>query len=294
MTEKRPAFVTLRLTSPRQEHPSAKWIQRLINKSSPKYAPLPVEVDGVFGAETATEVEEMLYRLGSPSYQPAIGPQQMAVLWAWEQGGKLPEQWRANRIKRMAIGFKRGWGISARAWLALHPGSKPYSGAAACEVARSWVNQDYDEAPPGSNNVPELQALGRSLGVRSTFSAMGYAWCAYAYYLEGLVAGSTTARMGLVDGTFWPLYTPYILTYAQKGQYGHKLVSASSAREGDGVLFNFGAREPVQHIGRLKEPPGQRVVTWDGNTSLTSDDNGGAMMLRDRSSSTVVAYFRDL
>ena len=122
---------------------------------------------------------------------------------------------------------------------------------------------------------------------------MGYAWCQFAAYLAGLVAGGQTAKLGLVDRRFWPLFTPFTLAFGQRGEFGHTLVSAANARKGDMAMFNFGSRDVVQHVGRLIEPPGQTVVTVDGNTSTTSEDNGGRVMIRERSASTVVGYVRD-
>jgi hypothetical protein len=56
---------------------------------------------------------------------------------------------------------------------------------------------------------------------------------------------------------------------------------------------DFGSSATCQHVGRLLERSATRVVSVDGNTSLTSDDNGGAVMVRDRPASTVVAFVRD-
>ena len=115
----RPAFVTLRLTNPRTKHPTVEWLQSLVNES--KYVRPSLLVDGVFGAHTAQETEECLYRLGAPTPIAAIGPANLAVLWEWSQGQPLPVDWQTRRLARMAAGFRKGWGITARSWLGLHP-----------------------------------------------------------------------------------------------------------------------------------------------------------------------------
>lgn len=123
----RPAFVTLRLTDPRTEHPTVAWLQALVNES--KYVRPSLVVDGVYGAHTAQEVKHALYRLGAPDPDTAITAAEVGVLWAWSQGKPLPAAWNARRIARMAKGFRKGWGITARSWLGLHPGSAPVPAA---------------------------------------------------------------------------------------------------------------------------------------------------------------------
>lgn len=295
----RPAFVTLRLTSPRQEHPSVEWLQRLVNDRSPKYVRPPLPVDGIFGAWTAHEAEELLYRLGAPNPEPALSVGDLQVLWRWSNDAPLPSDWQVRRLARMATGFRRGWGITARSWMGLHPGQFPppkgaaYDPADALEVMRGWADADWQEEPAGSNVVPPMQALARELGVRGQFVAMGYFWCQFAAYLAGLEAGGATARAGLVDGSFWPLYTPATLAMGQRREWGHALIPVHLVKAGDMAMFHFDSAEIVQHVGRVEEPPGQLVATIDGNTSSSSQDNGGAVMHRERSASTVVGYVRD-
>lgn len=294
----RPPFVTLRLTNPRQSHPAVAWLQTLINEQSPKYVRPELAVDGTFGDWTAQEAEELLYRLGHPRPIPAVGPGDLLTLWKWSNGEKLPADWAARRIARMAIGFKRGWGITARSWIGLHPGQFPppgstdYDPASAATVMESWAEKGWREAG-GNNVVAPMVALAKSLNVRGDVSGMGYAWCQFAAYLAGLVVGGRTAQAGLVDAKFWPLYTPFTLAFGERKEWGHLLVPKSQARRGDMAMFNFGSAERVQHVGRLVEAPSSTVTTVDGNTSATSQDNGGAMMIRERSATTVVGYVRD-
>lgn len=291
----RPALVTLRLTSPRMEHPTVGWLQATLNASSPKYVRPPLEVDNVFGAQTGAELEEFLYRLGHPRPIPAIGPADLLSVVKWTEGEDLPLDWRARRIARMATGFRKGWGITARSWDGLHPGSVLYDPAKAADVMVGWAEDGLHEVPSGSNRVPSLIYQAKLLSVRSDVVEMGYSWCQFAAYLAGLMAGGTTAKAGLVDRAFWPLYTPYTLAFGQRREFGHSLVAPNKARKGDMVLFNFGSSDPVQHVGRLLEPPGTNVTTVDGNTSSGgSQDRGGAVLVRTRPSSTVVAYVRDI
>lgn len=289
----RPALVTLRLTSPRMEHPTVAWLQRTINASSPKYVRPPLPVDGVFGSQTGAELEEFLYRLGHHAPVPAIGPRDLLAVVKWTEGESLPYSWRGRRLARMATGFRKGWGMTARTWAELHPGPSVYDPSKAADVMEGWARAGYVERPAGRNVVPELVAIGKANQVRADVVEMGYAWCAYAAYLAGVLAGGETARGGMVERAFWPLYTPWMLAFGQRREFGHSLVSARDARRGDMVLFSFGSAEPVQHVGRLLSKPSHVVHTADGNTSSTSEDNGGACQIKTRPAGTVVAYLRD-
>lgn len=116
----RPPFLTLALREPKMEAPIVSYVQRWCNAS--KYCHPPLLVDGVFGAHTAQETEEMLYRMGAPAERcrPAIGPGDLLILWNnREEGEALPAAWAARRGARV---FKAGWGITRRSWEGLHPG----------------------------------------------------------------------------------------------------------------------------------------------------------------------------
>ena len=62
---------------------------------------------------------------------------------------------------------------------------------------------------------------------------------------------------------------------------------------GDLVLFDFsGNHKTRQHVGIIVGGNGSTLQTVEGNTSVTSNDNGGAVMLRTRYRSQVVGYIR--
>lgn len=90
-------------------------------------------------------------------------------------------------------------------------------------------------------------------------------------------------------------YTPNILNAARKGT-DFTLISKGHERAGDWVLYNFGSRDPVQHVGAITRviAPGDNE-TIEGNTSPGnggSQDNGGGVFIRRRHGSGVVAYVR--
>lgn len=62
---------------------------------------------------------------------------------------------------------------------------------------------------------------------------------------------------------------------------------------GDIVLFDFsGNHKTRQHVGIFIGGDGQNLITVEGNTSTSSNDNGGAVMRRSRTRSQVVGYVR--
>lgn len=66
-----------------------------------------------------------------------------------------------------------------------------------------------------------------------------------------------------------------------------------AGQPGDLVLFDFsGAHKTRQHVGILVAQTGNTLSTIEGNTSVTSNDNGGAVMRRTRTVSQVVGYVR--
>lgn len=123
----RPPFITLTLQDPRIEHESAAWLQTVINQSP--YCHPPVKVDGVYGPHTAQETKAFMYRAGHPNPSLAVTPSDMVVIWNTQNGERLPQEWRANRVRRMAAGFKKHWGITIRSWRGLHPTANPPNGA---------------------------------------------------------------------------------------------------------------------------------------------------------------------
>lgn len=62
---------------------------------------------------------------------------------------------------------------------------------------------------------------------------------------------------------------------------------------GDLVLFDFSGKHASRdHVGTLLSISGNVLTTIEGNTSVTSNDNGGAVMIRTRYKSQVVGYVR--
>lgn len=61
---------------------------------------------------------------------------------------------------------------------------------------------------------------------------------------------------------------------------------------GDLIIFTFNTNRTPQHCGIVEKADKGSVISIEGNTSLTSDDNGGCVMRRTRSISTVLGAYR--
>lgn len=72
----------------------------------------------------------------------------------------------------------------------------------------------------------------------------------------------------------------------------NRLVDPKSARPGDLVFYQFDTDAYADHIGIVESVTATGVVAIEGNTSVTSNDNGGAVMRRSRKWSCVMAVAR--
>lgn len=86
-------------------------------------------------------------------------------------------------------------------------------------------------------------------------------------------------------------YCPYLLADAQAGRNGLSIVTTPAP--GDLVLFDWDRDGVPDHVGILKQRgTNSGLTTIEGNTSPTSDSNGGEVMERQRLASQVRAYIR--
>lgn len=145
------------------------------------------------------------------------------------------------------------------------------------ELARAEIG--VKEVPAGSNNVKYNTAYygGKVSGP--------YPWC--AVFLWWLFQVAESPELYYDGGR--TASCPTLASWAKrKGQF-----VTGGYLPGDLILFSFDTRYPFQHVGIL-EFVGMdgSLTTIDGNTSMTSDDNGGAVMRRTRSPRYAVGAFR--
>lgn len=261
----------LRLTSPFMHGDDVRRVQHI----------LKIKVDGEYGPVTASAVVRWKYRAGYPSshvHYTVLGKTGQNYLFGIK---RVPPTFRLRMVARARAAKKKPSSASLQ--------------QNSLNVMLTWANRGVKEQPAGSNKVPPLQTMGRNLKLSSLYVNMGYPWCADAVMKAMLHNGSKTATYGLRQGKFNALYTPDILYNAQRNRYGMRIVGASHARPGDLVMINFPGGDPrVDHVGMVaKAPSGGWVQTVEANTSSSgSQDNGGAVLRKNRPLSQVTAFIR--
>lgn len=143
-------------------------------------------------------------------------------------------------------------------------------------VERALAEEGVSEWPPDSNQVKYNEWF-----YSKKVSGSAYPWCcAFIAWLfrDTKLVKKTAACADL-------------LTYLdKKGQ----TVSLKDARPGDLIFFKFGkTQKKTNHIGIITAFQKGVYQTIEGNTSVTSNDNGGAVMRRFRASN-IVAIARPL
>ena len=135
-------------------------------------------------------------------------------------------------------------------------------GTAADMVAKAASQIGYKESPAGSNRTK----YGKWYGLD------GNPWCAMFVSWVADQIGESAAV-----GKF--AYCPYWVDwFKKKGQW---LDRSEKPRPGDIIFFSNGER--ACHVGIVQERLGtDYVLTIEGNTSQSSNDNGGAVMRRKR------------
>jgi len=255
---------TLRLASPPVRGLDIVAVQRALR----------VKQDGVYGPATGAAVRAWKYRAGYPreAINDGLGVAGQRLLLGLD---KLPDDMRARARRRLAAGYKPGWGQAIVTPTQVRD--------QALAVMRDWAGRGLVEQPPGGNRVPYLAEIAEREEVSDAIDEMGYAWCAFTVMLANLVAGGQTGELALVRGAFNGLYCPTIL------------IRRDQARAGDWVLFDFGEGLP-QHIGSLTTsvPAGGPFGSIEGNTSAGpggSQDNGGGLYT-DRTTATARWFVR--
>lgn len=136
------------------------------------------------------------------------------------------------------------------------------------EKAASYIGTK--ESPPNSNNVKfNTWFYGKQV------SGSGYPWCcAFVCYVF-----NQCDALGLFCGGQKVAYCPTVENYyKQKGKY----FSNTKGEPGDICLMDFG-KGRASHIGIVEKKNSDGSYTIiEGNTSTTSNDNGGCVMRRYR------------
>ena len=104
-------------------------------------------------------------------------------------------------------------------------------------------------------------------------------------------------KAGCSKDTFDPndnryAFVPFLVNAAEEGRHNFRVVS--NPEPGDLVAYQFDSDSNEDHIGIFEgwSTKGSTFVAIEGNTSLSSDANGGQVMRRTRSKSLVARFIR--
>lgn len=219
-------------------------------------------IDGVFNEHTADASMRAKYKLGYPdsSVRGSYGSQLEDYL---EGRTRLSPIMRLRRRRRQKAA-EEAKNVKKRA---LQIGLK--------EVG-------VHEAPANSNRVKYSDWYG----VVGPWCAMFFTWC------QIKAAEDLHTTTSWAQGDF-SCYCPQIVGAA----HGHarNLRITNDPEPGDAVLYQFDSDSQADHIGRFIRWENKGAGTFkslEGNTSLTSNDNGGEVMVRTRDRSLVQHFIR--
>jgi uncharacterized protein YijF (DUF1287 family) len=146
----------------------------------------------------------------------------------------------------------------------------------ALEVARQFIG--VKENPPNSNKV----MFSNWYGIIGPWCAMFVTYC----YVQ---ANAKHFKKGVRYA-----YCPFLLADARQQDNGLNLITKDKVQAGDIVLFSWKQDGVANHVGLVVDPPVKDgwFKTIEGNTSITNDSNGGAVMYRDRNVRDVIGFVR--
>lgn len=148
-------------------------------------------------------------------------------------------------------------------------------------AALAWAHDQVGtkEQPAGSNWGPKI-----STWIKDSGYSYPVPWCQCFANSVAVHGGAPQLKTG---------YTPYVLggNYTSKG---FRPVPLSQAEPGDMVFFKWPGLSGAicDHVGILVSMTSSTVTCIEGNTSLTSQNNGGQVMIRTRSRSLVAGAVR--
>lgn len=151
------------------------------------------------------------------------------------------------------------------------------SASVVIEKAKSYVGMT--ELPPNSNNVIfNTHYYGKAV------SGSSYPWCAVFLWDVFRLVGASELFYGGKKCAYTPTLANY---YKNNGQW------YSTPEVGDLVFYQFSGSNRINHVGIVVEVISRtKIKTIEGNTGSGNDANGGAVMLRDRSTTYVKGYGR--
>lgn len=144
--------------------------------------------------------------------------------------------------------------------------------------AKSYIGTK--ESPSGSNNVIfNTHYHGKTV-------KGAYPWCCVFVWDIFRLCGASSL---FYDGKK-TAYCPDLQVWAKEKNL---LCDKQSGQPGDIILFDWNGNMLADHVGIIeKKNSDGTYTTIEGNTSITSNDNGGAVMRRNRKLSEVLCVIR--
>lgn len=148
------------------------------------------------------------------------------------------------------------------------------------EKAASYIGTK--ESPANSNNV-----IFNTDYYGGEVSGSAYPWCcAFVWDIFRMCGASDLFYAGAKTA-----YCPTAMNwYKQQGQF---YTVSQGGQAGDVVFFDWSSNAVADHIGFVKSRNSNgSYQTIEGNTSVSSNDNGGAVMERTRTTGTILGFGR--
>ena len=153
--------------------------------------------------------------------------------------------------------------------------NKKTLGEKALKIGRGFVG--VKENPPGSNRV----LFSEWYGLIGPWCLMFVTYC----FVE---AGSKAFK----KGERWA-YCPFAVNDARSQKYGTSVVPRGQEKTGDVVFFSWKRDGFPVHVGMLiSVNKNGTILTLEGNTSPSSDSDGGEVQVRTRDLADVVCFVR--
>jgi hypothetical protein len=167
--------------------------------------------------------------------------------------------------------INQAWGL----FKGSEPSPAPSGTVRQAALQRAITQLGTTESPPNSNH----NKYGEWYGVDyQPWCAMFVTWC-----FELASADMGTDSPSFVRGSRYS-YCPYVVSDARAGRYG--LRTTDDPIPGDVVVYDWSYDTVYDHIGIFEKWVGNGVFhAIEGNTSYSSNSNGGEVMRRERSKS---------
>ena len=242
----------LKLTSPYMRGEDVKKAQRALQK----YGAWVGKIDGVFGPQTAAAAKQAKWMIGYHKRQCVQTYGQ--ALHDYLTGKKKPSRLMRRRADARKVSHR------------------PMRERALAESVK-WIGTK--ESPPNSNKV----MFSDWYGLRGPWCAMFVTWC---YTQAGSKAFDPKKAR-------WA-YCPFMVNDARAQRNGIIVVPVDKVQPGDIAMFDWQGDGVSDHVGIVETKPNSKGAfkCIEGNTSTSSDSDGGAVMRRDRNKKQVQVFIR--